>query len=62
MGKFSRAPKSGDTEGLLGPSYFTRLQPVRPVQNKICVCLDKRDTHSDKLSDSDCIIHNLMGP
>jgi len=22
------------------------LQPVGPVQNKICVCLDKRDTHS----------------
>jgi len=25
---------------------FTRLQHVGPVQNKICVCLDKRDTHS----------------
>jgi len=22
------------------------LQPVGPVQNKICVCLDKRDIHS----------------
>ena len=36
----------GLSKSISGPSNFTRLQPVGPVQNKICVCLDKRDTHS----------------
>jgi len=28
-----------------GPSNFTRLQLIGPVLKKLCVCLDKRDTH-----------------
>ena len=34
------------SKSISGPSNFTRLQPVGPVQNKICVCFDKRDTYS----------------
>ena len=45
-----------------GTTIFTRLQPVGPVQNKICVCLDKRETHSPLLSDSDCVLYILTGP
>ena len=36
----------GLSKSISGPSNFTMLQPVGPVQNNICVCLDKRDTHS----------------
>ena len=37
------------SKSISGPSNFTRLQPVGPVQNKICVCLDKRDTHGSMI-------------
>ena len=50
------------SKSISGPSNFTRLQPIGPVQNKMCVCLDKRDTQSLKLSDSDCILYKFTGP
>ena len=39
-------PTHGPVKSISGPSNFTRLQPDGPLQNKICVCLDKRDTKS----------------
>ena len=57
-----RAPRTGgpNTGGLSKsispPSNFTRLQAVRPVQNKICVCLDERYTQS--LTIRHCILFN----
>ena len=45
----------GLSKSTLDPSGLTRLQPVGPIQNKMCVCLDKRDIHSLQLYDSDCI-------
>ena len=52
----------GLSKSTSGTTIFTRLQPVGPVQNKICVCLDKRETHSPLLSDSDCVLYILTGP
>ena len=50
----------GLSKSTSGTSIFTRLQPVGSVQNNICVCLDKRETHL--LSDSDCILYILTSP
>jgi len=35
----------GLSKSTSGPSNFTRLKLIGPVLKKLCVCLDKRDTH-----------------